>query len=85
MFDTLVVEPQLALPLHNVQARPSSVSCTYSNTCCRSDVAAADDLSECDEGDCEEKEGRDDAIETDELASPAMLVATVIPCFARRL
>ena len=85
MFDTLVVEPQLALPLHNVQARPSSVSCTYSNTCCRSDVAAADDLSECDEGDGEEKEGRDDAIETDELASLSMLVATVIPCFARRL
>ena len=48
-------------------------------------MAAADDLSECDEGDGEEKEGRDDAIETDELASPAMLVATVIPCFARRL
>lgn len=85
MFDTLVVEPQLALPLHNVQARPSCVSCTYSNTCCRSDVAAADDLSECDEGDGEEKGGRDDAIETDELASPAMLVATVIPYFARRL
>ena len=81
MFDTLVVEPQnFGLPLHNVQARPSSVSCTYSNTCCRVDVAAADD-----KGDGEEKEGRDDGIETDELASLAMLVATVIPCFARRL
>ena len=73
MFDTLVVVPQVAL--HNVQWRPSSGSRTYSNTCCRSDVAAADDLTECD----------DDAIETDELASLAMLVATVIPCFARRL
>ena len=81
MFDTLVVEPQVAL--QNVQWRPSSVSRTYSNTCCRSDVAAADN--ECDEGDGEWKGGCDDDIETDELASPDMLVSKVIPCFARRL
>ncbi len=75
MFDTLVAVPQFAL--HNEQWRPSTVSRTYSNTCCRSDVAAADDLTEGDE----------DAIETDELSpgALAMLVATVIPCFVRRL
>ncbi len=84
MFDTLVVEPQ-DMPLHNVQARPFSVSCTYSNTCCRVDVAESFLAAADDKGDSEDKEGRDDGIETDELASLSMLVATVIPCFARRL